>query len=134
MNDAKSLLLGVTLFAIGQTAIWIQTNGQFIWKWVERNPLLVSIFMGVPISYIFIKATKLTVNYFDTQMIDSVLYPKKLIISTTNKKLSFELILNKGVIGEIYNIGCHDEYSIMDITKKIIKLDNNLTFPSITTT
>jgi len=38
---------------------------------------------------------KLTVNYFDTQMINSVLYPKKLIISTTNKKLSFELILNK---------------------------------------
>jgi hypothetical protein len=28
-------------------------------------------------------------------MIDRVLYPKKLIISTTNKKLSFELILNK---------------------------------------
>lgn len=35
---------------------------------------------------------------------------------------AFELILKKGVIGEIYNIGCHDEYSIMDITKKIIKL------------
>jgi UDP-glucose 4,6-dehydratase len=35
---------------------------------------------------------------------------------------AFELILDKGVIGEIYNIGCHDEYSIMDITKKIIKL------------
>jgi len=35
---------------------------------------------------------------------------------------AFELILHKGVIGETYNIGCHDEYSIMDITKKIIKL------------
>ena len=34
----------------------------------------------------------------------------------------FEIILNKGVAGEIYNIGCRDEYSIMDITKKIIKL------------
>jgi hypothetical protein len=43
----------------------------------------------------FSASEKLTVNYFDTQMIDSVLYPKKLIISTTNKKLSFELILNK---------------------------------------
>ncbi len=74
MNDAKSLLLGVILFAIGQTAIWIQTNGQFIWKWVERNPLLVSIFMGVPISYIFIKATKLTVNYFD-----GTLWPSRFI-------------------------------------------------------
>lgn len=38
---------------------------------------------------------------------------------------AFELILHEGVIGETYNIGCHDEYSIMDITKKIIKLVKN---------
>ncbi len=43
----------------------------------------------------FSASEKLTVKYFDSQMIDSVLYPKKLIISTANKKLSFELILNK---------------------------------------
>ena len=35
---------------------------------------------------------------------------------------AFELILNKGVIGEIYNVGCYDEYSIMEIAQKIIKL------------
>ena len=34
---------------------------------------------------------------------------------------AFELILHRGKIGEIYNIGCHDEYSILDIAKKIIK-------------
>lgn len=68
MNGVKALLLGLFLYAIGQTAIWVQTNGQFIWKWVEKNPLLVSVFMGAPISYIFIKATKLTVDYFDGEL------------------------------------------------------------------
>lgn len=40
---------------------------------------------------------------------------------------AFELILEKGVIGEIYNVGCHDEYSIMDVAKKIIRLMKNTT-------
>ena len=35
--------------------------------------------------------------------------------------------LKKGVIGEIYNVGCHDEYSIMDVAKKIIRLMKNTT-------
>lgn len=38
---------------------------------------------------------------------------------------AFELILNEGKNNEIYNIGTCDEYSIMDITKKIIKLIKN---------
>jgi dTDP-glucose 4,6-dehydratase len=40
---------------------------------------------------------------------------------------AFELILEQGTIGEIYNIGCHDEYSILDITRKIIRLVKNTT-------
>jgi dTDP-glucose 4,6-dehydratase len=37
---------------------------------------------------------------------------------------AFECILEKGKIGEIYNIGCDEgmEYSVMDIAKKLIKL------------
>ena len=36
---------------------------------------------------------------------------------------AFECILEKGEIGEIYNIGCNDnmEYSVMEIAKKLIK-------------
>ena len=36
---------------------------------------------------------------------------------------AFECILEKGEIGEIYNIGCDDgmEYSVMDIAKILIK-------------
>jgi dTDP-glucose 4,6-dehydratase len=37
---------------------------------------------------------------------------------------AFQLILEKGIIGEIYNIGCDTqmEYSILDISKMLIKL------------
>jgi dTDP-glucose 4,6-dehydratase len=37
---------------------------------------------------------------------------------------AFEIILEKGEIGEIYNIGCDDgmEYSVMDIAKILIKM------------
>ena len=35
---------------------------------------------------------------------------------------AFELILKKGVIGEIYNIGTESEYTVMEIAKILIKL------------
>jgi dTDP-glucose 4,6-dehydratase/UDP-glucose 4,6-dehydratase len=40
---------------------------------------------------------------------------------------AFEIILEKGDIGEIYNIGCdeHMEYSVLDIAKILIKLIKN---------
>tara|TARA_B110001469_G_scaffold123181_1_gene134834 strand:- start:1093 stop:2061 length:969 start_codon:yes stop_codon:yes gene_type:complete len=34
---------------------------------------------------------------------------------------AFDLILHKGEIGEIYNIGTTHEYSVMDITKRLVK-------------
>jgi dTDP-D-glucose 4,6-dehydratase len=40
---------------------------------------------------------------------------------------AFECILEKGQIGEIYNIGCDEgmEYSVMDIAKILIKMIKN---------
>ena len=35
---------------------------------------------------------------------------------------AFETILNLGTIGEIYNIGTHDEYTVMEVAVKLIKL------------
>jgi len=40
---------------------------------------------------------------------------------------AFDVILNKGIIGEIYNIGCHDEFSVQEIACILIntiKSDN----------
>jgi len=65
MSNIQTLVMGLLLFALGQSLIWIQTNGQFVWKWVDKNPLLMSIGLGIPISYMFIKATRFTVDYFD---------------------------------------------------------------------
>lgn len=35
---------------------------------------------------------------------------------------AFELILEKGKIGEVYNIGTHEEFTVMQIAKMLIKL------------
>ena len=35
---------------------------------------------------------------------------------------AFELILFKGTLGEIYNIGTDKEYSVLDITKNLVKV------------
>jgi UDP-glucose 4,6-dehydratase len=35
---------------------------------------------------------------------------------------AFEIILEKGVVGEIYNIGTHNEYSVLQIAKMLVKM------------
>lgn len=49
---------------------------------------------------------------------------------------AFATVVDKGVIGEIYNIGCRDEHSVMDIARRVIhavhgpdaKVDDYITF------
>ena len=53
------------LFALGQGLIWVQANGQFLWPWFKKNPILVSILSGTIISYIVIHGTRLMVEHFD---------------------------------------------------------------------
>jgi len=59
------LLYGFLLFFVGQALIWFQTNGQFIWPWFKKNPLIISILGGTIISYLFIKATAYVVEHFE---------------------------------------------------------------------
>jgi hypothetical protein len=61
----NNLTLAIVLFTMGQSLIWIQTNGQFLWKWFDKNPLILSITFGTIISYMFIYATKFVVAHFD---------------------------------------------------------------------
>jgi hypothetical protein len=70
----RGLILGSLLFMLGQSLIWIQTNGQFVWPWFKRNPWPVAIVMGSIISYILIKATGLVVGHFD-----GALWPSRFI-------------------------------------------------------
>ena len=64
----RNLIYGVILFVIAQSIIWIQTNGQFVWPWFKKNPLLVSLMGGTLISYIFIKGTWLVAEHFEGQL------------------------------------------------------------------
>lgn len=61
----RNLIYGVILFAMGQAMIWFQTNGQFVWPWFKKNPLILSLLGGTVISYMFIKATAFIASYYD---------------------------------------------------------------------
>jgi Kef-type K+ transport system membrane component KefB len=61
----SKLTLAILLFFTGQSLIWFQTNGQFIWKWFDKHPILLSVGLGSVISYMFIVGTKLMVGHFD---------------------------------------------------------------------
>ena len=84
------------LFLIGQSLIWFQTNGQFVWPWFKRNPIAVAVIGGSVISYIFIKATYLVASYYDGQ-----LWPGR-FIGFTLGILSFS-ILTYLIMGEGLN-------------------------------
>ena len=59
----KDLLLAIAFYITGHTLIWFQTNGQFLWKWFDKNPFLLSITLGTIISYTFITGTKYIVAF-----------------------------------------------------------------------
>lgn len=61
----KNLLIGLVLMILGQTLIWYQTNGQFVWEWFRKNPLILAVGFGTIISYLFIMSTRYFVTYFD---------------------------------------------------------------------
>jgi hypothetical protein len=52
----KSIIIAILLYTLGQIMVWFQSNGQFFFEFIKRNPFLTS-FIGVPVSYVFIKAT-----------------------------------------------------------------------------
>jgi hypothetical protein len=60
----SKLAISAALFLMGQTLIWFQVNGQFLWPWFKRNPLILSLIGGTIISYSFIIATEYAVEHF----------------------------------------------------------------------
>jgi len=70
----NNLILAFLLFFAGQSLIWFQSNGQFVWPWFKENPWTVSIIFGTVASYIFIKATEAVYTHFN-----GVLWPGRFI-------------------------------------------------------
>ena len=73
MNNIIELIRGTLLFLLGQTLVWYQINGQFLTEWIKERPLTMSL-LGIPISYVYIYATKDLVNAFNGD-----LWPQRLI-------------------------------------------------------
>ena len=57
----KDIILCALLLMVGHVCVWFQLNGQFIWKWFDKNPLLLSL-VGLPISYFFYYVYKVRVS------------------------------------------------------------------------
>lgn len=91
----KNLIMGAFLFVVAQSLIWIQTNGQFVWPWFKKNPIIISIIGGSVISYIFIKATALVAEHFE-----GLLWPGRFLTQGIGIVVFFLmtlLLLNEGV-------------------------------------
>ena len=73
MSNIGKLITGTLLFLLGQVLVWYQINGQFLSDWIKERPLIMSLF-GVPISYVYIMATRDLVIAFDGE-----LWPQRLI-------------------------------------------------------
>jgi hypothetical protein len=58
------LVYGAILFTLAQVLVWFQSNGQFLWPWFKRNPLILSMIGGTIISYVLILATRLIAEHY----------------------------------------------------------------------
>jgi len=56
-----AILLNIFSYAIS----WVQLNGQFVWPWFDRHPILLGFGLGGFVGYIIIFVTKTYVNFFD---------------------------------------------------------------------
>ena len=59
----KNLVFGISLFFTAQLLVWFQTNGQFIWPFFKKNPVLIAI-GGSVAGYLFIIGTKYIAEYY----------------------------------------------------------------------
>ena len=71
--NISSLIYGVLLFLGAHIITWFQLNGQFKWDWFVKNEWLM-VLVGVPISFLYIWATKYSVNSFN-----GLLWPTRFI-------------------------------------------------------
>jgi len=62
--DYKNILYGALLFIIGQAIVWMQINSPIIWN-LSKQQKWVLIFLGVPITWLFMEGTKSLVMGFN---------------------------------------------------------------------
>ena len=64
MSKITELILRLIIFFIVQVITWVQLNGQFFSPWFKNNVFILCL-MGVPISWLYIEATRMGFIAFD---------------------------------------------------------------------
>ena len=73
MSKTVALILCIGTFLLVQLVTWFQLNGQFVWPWFKNNVFLLCL-LGIPISWLYIEATRLGFIAFD-----GILWPGRLL-------------------------------------------------------
>tara|TARA_Y100001973_G_C5046168_1_gene255284 strand:+ start:191 stop:532 length:342 start_codon:yes stop_codon:yes gene_type:complete len=69
----KNLILCLILFIVVQIMVWLQLNGQFVWDSFRKYEWVLILF-GLPISWLFLEATRQGVAAFD-----GLLWPQRFL-------------------------------------------------------
>ena len=69
----KNILLSLLIFSVAQIMVWLQLNGQFIWPLFKKYEWVL-ILTGMPITYLFLEATRQGVEGFD-----GLLWPQRFL-------------------------------------------------------
>ena len=64
LSKITALILCLVIFFIVQVITWFQLNGQFFSPWFKNNVFILCL-MGVPISWLYIEATRIGFIAFD---------------------------------------------------------------------
>ena len=73
MSKTLALILCIITFLLVQIVTWFQLNGQFVWPWFKNNVFLLCL-LGLPISWLYIEATRLGFIAFD-----GIIWPGRLL-------------------------------------------------------
>ena len=71
--NVGSLISGILFFLMAHIITWFQLNGQFKWDWFKEHEWVMAL-VGIPISFLYLWATKYTVAG-----LDGLLWPTRFI-------------------------------------------------------
>ena len=73
----KNLIICLLIFTVAQLLVWLQLNGQFVWDSFRKYEWVLILF-GLPISWLFLVATRQGVAAFD-----GLLWPQRFLAFAT---------------------------------------------------
>ena len=73
----KNLIICLIIFTLAQMLVWLQLNGQFVWDSFRKHEWVLILF-GLPISWLFLEATRHGVTAFD-----GLLWPQRFLAFAT---------------------------------------------------